>query len=305
MVTADPFRRLILDTVAVAISKPPSASALIELLRIASPNASLTESDVTSQDSTKRDKLFKTLKLRIHPDKHPGDESERVTELYQNVGTFYDKCVAAGRTSTARASTNSGTRTDTTSPYRSSTSNDNNKSSRQPQASPSPANSNTNTNGAYYGANQNNNRGFRPSGYNPYPHGTKHSDPIRPTHDSTGYYSNYNDYVSYADHQKQRQQQNKIPRTIPPSRYCFTIISILAFFPIGLCALMQSYKVKSAWNEGRHADALDHSTRAYRYACYAYLFGLLLLLYFWLRDGDHEDFDFDKWFDFDFDKWFD
>ena len=86
----DPFRRLILDTVSVIIEKDPNGDTLVELLRVATRDL---DDDETLADSAKREKLFKTLKLRIHPDKHTGD-MERATALYQNVQPFYDRCVA-------------------------------------------------------------------------------------------------------------------------------------------------------------------------------------------------------------------
>ena len=38
-------------------------------------------------------KTFKALLLRVHPDKHPGDE--RATRICQDVKTFYDDCLAS------------------------------------------------------------------------------------------------------------------------------------------------------------------------------------------------------------------
>ena len=85
----DPFRRLILDTVSVVIAKDANGDTLIELLRVATPDLDPAE---LCADAAKREKLFKTLKLRIHPDKHPGD-MERATALYQDVQPFFDRCV--------------------------------------------------------------------------------------------------------------------------------------------------------------------------------------------------------------------
>ena len=41
--------------------------------------------------SNEREKSFKILKLRIHPDKHPMTSSI-ATKLFQDVQTFYDDC---------------------------------------------------------------------------------------------------------------------------------------------------------------------------------------------------------------------
>eukprot|EP00562_Extubocellulus_spinifer_P003417 CAMPEP_0178487340 /NCGR_PEP_ID=MMETSP0696-20121128/9273_1 /TAXON_ID=265572 /ORGANISM="Extubocellulus spinifer, Strain CCMP396" /LENGTH=405 /DNA_ID=CAMNT_0020115033 /DNA_START=233 /DNA_END=1447 /DNA_ORIENTATION=+ len=86
----DPFRRLILDTVSVIVKKEPNGDSLIELLKVATPD--LDESEVI-KDSNKRDKLFRVLQKRIHPDHHSqGDDT--VTALFQDVQPFYDRCVA-------------------------------------------------------------------------------------------------------------------------------------------------------------------------------------------------------------------
>ena len=85
----DPFRRLILDTVSVIVKKEPNGDSLIELLKVATPD--LDENEVI-RDSNKRDKLFRVLQKRIHPDHHSqGDDT--VTALFQDVQPFYDRCV--------------------------------------------------------------------------------------------------------------------------------------------------------------------------------------------------------------------
>ena len=106
------FRRLLLDTVsAVITTRPPSTSSLVDLLRIATPDLVLFSSPTTiignvtpSQqqavaESTVRsnvalrEKLYRALQLKIHPDKHCGDE--RATHLFQDVTTYYERCVLA------------------------------------------------------------------------------------------------------------------------------------------------------------------------------------------------------------------
>ena len=84
------FRKLLLDTVSTIIQQPPSTSALIELLRVASPQALLTSNDTQRTKSSEivknvqqREKLYRTLQLKIHPDKHVDDG--RVIELFQEV----------------------------------------------------------------------------------------------------------------------------------------------------------------------------------------------------------------------------
>lgn len=91
------FKRLFLDTVATTITQPPSTNALIELLRITTPSLQISNAKQRNKaynkvrDTTQREKLFRTLQLRIHPDKHPGDE--QVTALFQEATLFYQKCV--------------------------------------------------------------------------------------------------------------------------------------------------------------------------------------------------------------------
>lgn len=104
------FRRLLLDTVsAVITTRPPSTSSLVELLRIATPDLVLSSSpnsiseetssqqataeSIVRRDAVKREKMYRALQLKIHPDKHPGDE--RATQLFQDVTTYYERCVLA------------------------------------------------------------------------------------------------------------------------------------------------------------------------------------------------------------------
>eukprot|EP00561_Arcocellulus_cornucervis_P000889 CAMPEP_0185813408 /NCGR_PEP_ID=MMETSP1322-20130828/11511_1 /TAXON_ID=265543 /ORGANISM="Minutocellus polymorphus, Strain RCC2270" /LENGTH=59 /DNA_ID=CAMNT_0028510069 /DNA_START=33 /DNA_END=208 /DNA_ORIENTATION=+ len=57
----DPFRRLILDTVSLIIAKDANGDTLVELLRVATPDL---DPEELCADAAKREKLFKTLKLR-------------------------------------------------------------------------------------------------------------------------------------------------------------------------------------------------------------------------------------------------
>lgn len=275
------FRRLILDTVAVIIAKPPSASALIELLRIATPGLAESESsaDHVVRDEARRERHFKTLKLRIHPDKHPGDE--RVTALYQDVQTFYDRCVEKVNEPPAKTTKND------------------NGSKVSGAATAGPAS------GTY--PNQGRSMSGAPGYTPPYPNRPKNTytpgaEPWRkPASTST-----HSDYASYESQQRRRRRvENEFPhsaRDRPPSHQCCAVVSMAAFLPLGICATIHSSRVKKAWDEGRYGDAIDHSTQAYNYAWFAYLIFIILFLYFWLRDGDAMDFDFDG---FDFDHMFD
>eukprot|EP00485_Elphidium_margaritaceum_P020152 CAMPEP_0202725438 /NCGR_PEP_ID=MMETSP1385-20130828/181982_1 /ASSEMBLY_ACC=CAM_ASM_000861 /TAXON_ID=933848 /ORGANISM="Elphidium margaritaceum" /LENGTH=369 /DNA_ID=CAMNT_0049391507 /DNA_START=46 /DNA_END=1155 /DNA_ORIENTATION=+ len=84
---SDPYRRLFLDQLEVILDKEPSRKALLELLQTATPWIS----SLGGPKETK--KHFKTLLLRVHPDKHPQDVS-RSTRLCQDAQNFYDDCMA-------------------------------------------------------------------------------------------------------------------------------------------------------------------------------------------------------------------
>ena len=96
---SDPFRQFFLDTVRKTITnQEPNEYSLLSLLQIVSPN--LTIDDLLSYQPDERRKIFKSLVLRIHPDKHlskndsetSSDNNNRVTELFQNVQNFYKAC---------------------------------------------------------------------------------------------------------------------------------------------------------------------------------------------------------------------
>jgi hypothetical protein len=84
--TADPFAALFLRQIRTIISDKPSREVLYQLLRSVSPE--LTEEDIDVPST--RNKSFKELRLRIHPDKHQGDDS--ATSLFQDVPPFYEAC---------------------------------------------------------------------------------------------------------------------------------------------------------------------------------------------------------------------
>jgi hypothetical protein len=87
---SDPYRRLLLEAVEAVTSPPsqPGRTSLIALLRIATP--SLTEADI--DDPARRDRLWRELLRRIHPDKHPGD-APRATMVAQGAAEFYGRCL--------------------------------------------------------------------------------------------------------------------------------------------------------------------------------------------------------------------
>jgi len=86
----DPFRQFYLEQVQTIIEKKEcSASNLLELLKMSSPN--ITMEKVINNVNNDREKSLKILKLRIHPDKHPHAPIV-ATKLFQDVQGFYDKC---------------------------------------------------------------------------------------------------------------------------------------------------------------------------------------------------------------------
>lgn len=82
---SDPFRQVFLDHVKTIISKEPNRESLFELLKVATPSL---DDDGVLQDSA-RTSAYRTLKLRIHPDKHPTGDT---TALYQEMQLFYERC---------------------------------------------------------------------------------------------------------------------------------------------------------------------------------------------------------------------
>ena len=80
----DPFRTNFLNHADLILEKKkPSAKALLELLRLATPG--LKERDVTKNSA------FRALQARLHPDKHPQDP-QRATRLFKEVKLFYEEC---------------------------------------------------------------------------------------------------------------------------------------------------------------------------------------------------------------------
>ena len=82
----DPFRSLFLRQIRVVLSDQPSRESLRQLLTIVSPE--LADEDL--DDEITRTKLFRELRARVHPDKHPNDES--ATSIFQDIQPFYDSC---------------------------------------------------------------------------------------------------------------------------------------------------------------------------------------------------------------------
>jgi hypothetical protein len=87
MEPADPFRQFFLTTIQSIVRQDPNASSLLQLLQTVAP--SLTVDQIS--DSVDRNKAFKLLKLRIHPDKHLSDLNQ-ATKLFQDVQEFFHRC---------------------------------------------------------------------------------------------------------------------------------------------------------------------------------------------------------------------
>lgn len=80
------FANLVLDQVEAVLRREPSADALYDMLRIASPlldKASLKQEHL---------KLFKNLQTKVHPDRHV-NSVKRANDLFQALDPFYAKCV--------------------------------------------------------------------------------------------------------------------------------------------------------------------------------------------------------------------
>ena len=91
---SDTYRRLFLDMLEKLLEKEPSRESMLELLQLATPRV---EESSLDKDTEQR-KLFRTLVVRVHPDKHPNDV-ERATRLCQDAKIFYDKCLTSLSTS--------------------------------------------------------------------------------------------------------------------------------------------------------------------------------------------------------------
>jgi hypothetical protein len=86
---ADPYRKLFLAQAEFIVAKEPNGRHLHELLRLTVPELLL--EDVKQSNAT-RSKAFKALKLRVHPDKHPENDSDTATKIFQDCQTFHDAC---------------------------------------------------------------------------------------------------------------------------------------------------------------------------------------------------------------------
>lgn len=284
------FRRLILDTVATVIVQPPSSSSLIDLLRIATPSllapSSLSPSTALSNDGkqqseakvrikSKRDKLFRTLQLRIHPDKHPGDE--RATTLFQDVTTYYEKCVDAMEREDIRQRQRGvndiAKDSRTNDPATATTNNDRNVHWRRDEEKGNTSATRNGNGNAYY--------------HGKYGHNTQ--IPRRPTTTQSTTHSDYTNCDGQQQTNGRRRKNNSrldLVETHPPNHACPATASLLLCPPIGLYSLYHSIQVKRSWDEGHYGDARKHSEKALNYALCGYLtFGCFVLYLLLSGDG--------------------
>jgi hypothetical protein len=85
----DPFIQFFFQTIETIVRKEPNGTTLLELLQTVVPT--LTAQDVLNS-AADRNSAFKTLKLRIHPDKHPSSCRAQTTTLFQEMQEFFSDC---------------------------------------------------------------------------------------------------------------------------------------------------------------------------------------------------------------------
>ena len=84
--TTDHFRSLFLRQVRAILSSTPSRETLRQLLAMADPE--VTDEDLDNEAI--RTRVLKELRKRVHPDKHPNDDT--ATGIFQDVPPFYEAC---------------------------------------------------------------------------------------------------------------------------------------------------------------------------------------------------------------------
>lgn len=112
---ADPFRSLFLRQVRTILSGDPNRDSLRLLLATAAPE--VTDADL--DDETTRNRIFKELRTRVHPDKHPNDDT--ATSIFQDVPPFYEACcrrLSASTSAKPQPSKSTSSTTSTSAPPR-------------------------------------------------------------------------------------------------------------------------------------------------------------------------------------------
>jgi hypothetical protein len=77
----------------ILTNQPPGRESLFMLLQLCHPDLALEPSVVEAPVA--REKAFRIVKARLHPDKHSSLDQGRVTKLFQNVQTYYIDCCHA------------------------------------------------------------------------------------------------------------------------------------------------------------------------------------------------------------------
>ncbi|KAG7356634.1 interferon-induced transmembrane protein [Nitzschia inconspicua] len=79
----------------------------------------------------------------------------------------------------------------------------------------------------------------------------------------------------------------------PITHQCYAIVATLLFFPLGLFALIYSFKVESAWSKGHTGDSIRYSRRALLFSRISTAVGVIFWTFFiFFRGPKGIDFDF-------------
>ena len=79
----------------------------------------------------------------------------------------------------------------------------------------------------------------------------------------------------------------------PDSHQCCAFVSLVLCLPMGIGAMIHSYKVDQSWKAGHYGDAVNHSRQAHNYACWGSVIGTVLLMIWWFRNHEFNFPDFD------------
>lgn len=94
-------------------------------------------------------------------------------------------------------------------------------------------------------------------------------------------------YETELNHYSNTDINHDTPRNAtrrPDNHQCYAMAALVLCFPIGLCALYQSYMVDKSWSQGYYGDAVNHSRQASQYACSGCAIGVCLWIYIFLFD---------------------
>jgi hypothetical protein len=83
--------QILLSVDKILLSEPPSRASLYNLLKLCTPNLPAS----TLDNAVAREKAFRMVKAKLHPDKFDSSRSAKMTQLFQNVQTYYVQCCHA------------------------------------------------------------------------------------------------------------------------------------------------------------------------------------------------------------------